>query len=287
MKKSHLSFSLALAVSTFCVPLVQSDQSRPRLMTDDELMQLVGNTVSADAPSDQIPLAKTIPVEDVAPANDSVRAILVAHREATLSSRIEGRVVSIKVRDGDRFSKGDTLASFDCGIQRARVKVEKAKLNEYEVTHAANQRMLQRQAVTELDVAVSGARVDAATAQLKLAKVSIGHCTIPAPYNGRVVKVIANAHESLRKGDPVLRIIDNATPDVTVHVPSRWIGQISSGTGFEIVVDETGERRNASVVKVLPQIEASSRTVEVIARLEGAADGLVPGMTGDAFFGFE
>jgi len=65
---------------------------------------------SAFAASAETPVAKTAPLATAtgSPAPQGIRALLIAPTETVLSSQMDGRSLSIPVKDGDTAKKGAT-----------------------------------------------------------------------------------------------------------------------------------------------------------------------------------
>lgn len=216
-----------------------------------------------------------------------IRALLVPYREATLSSLVAARIAAITFKDGDRFKKGDTLVSFECGVLNAGLETAQARLKQYRLTNESNRELRRKEAVTRLDLALSEAKVEEGNAEVALAREQLKKCKVFAPYDGRVVKILANEFENVEVGDPLLSILDDSKLEMTLHIPSRWFMSISKDTNFEVALDETGKTYQAVITRISPKIDTASRTFEVTARIVGEHKDLLAGMSGIAIFGFQ
>ncbi len=213
-----------------------------------------------------------------------VRALIVPRREATLSSLVAARIDNIAVEDGDRFGRGDILLSFDCAVQSAALQSALAQLKQYELTHAANVDLRKSEAVSKLDLALSEAKIDEGKAEVALARAHLKTCRVRAPFDGRIAKVLANEHETVEVGDPLIEILDDSRLEVTLHMPSRRRSAMSAGARLQIAIDETDKVYEAVVARISPRIDAASRTFEVTAEIVGSHAELVAGMSGIAIF---
>ena len=221
---------------------------------------------------------------DTEDIGEEVRALLVPHRQATISSLVSARVQTIHVQDGDRFKKGDVLISFNCEALVASLRSALAKQKQYQLTHDANVELRKDEAVSKLDVALSEAKLEESKANVALARAQHQKCNVLAPYDGKVAKVAVNEHESVEIGGSLISILDDAQLEMTLHLPSSWVTTVSNGTKFKVSIDETGKRYDASVIRVSPQIDPTSRTFEVTARVVGKQTDLLSGMSGNARF---
>ena len=213
-----------------------------------------------------------------------VRALLVPHRQATISSLVSARIQTVHVQDGDHFKQGDVLISFNCDALVASLRSALAKQKQYQLTHDANVELRRNEAVSKLDVALSEAKLEESKANVALARARHQKCNVLAPYDGKVAKVAVNEHESVEVGGSLISILDDAQLEMTLHLPSSWVTTVSSGTKFKVSIDETGKQYGASVIRVSPQIDPTSRTFEVTARIVGKQTDLLAGMSGNAHF---
>lgn len=230
------------------------------------------------------PDVETRVVVEPAPTPDLPRALLKARREATISSLIAARIQKIHVEDGQRFEAGDSLVTFECSVSSARLESIKARLKQYRYIYEANVELYKNNGVSKLDLAISRAKMEEGESEVTLAIAQLEKCSVYAPYSGRVVKVIANEHESASIGSALLVILDDQQPKVILHAPSDQITSLAVGQRFAVAVDETKTDYEAVITAVIPVIDPSSRTVEIIADIVGKHPELLAGMSGNATF---
>lgn len=213
-----------------------------------------------------------------------IRALIVAEREATISSQFAGRLTAVTKQVGDSFRDGELLASFDCNERKSAVKSAQADVLGARETHLAKLKLQSLGAVSDLDVTMAAASAEKAQAQLELARTQERYCVVLAPYSGKVVKVRAKAFESVSLGQPLLEIVNPASLRAQLFVPSNWIRWIKPGTPFSLVIDETGKTYAARVHKISGRVDGSSQTMEITGAFEHVPAQLLPGMIGKATF---
>lgn len=223
-------------------------------------------------------------VDDPESIGTDIRALLTPQRRATISSLVSARIRQIHFREGDRFKKGEVLVSFECEVLKARLQSDLAKLKQYELTYNANRELRKNDAVSKLDLALSGAKVEEGKAEVALARAQLRKCTVRAPYNGRIVEVVANEFENANIGDTLIAILDDEKLEMILHLPSKWMTSLSPGKKFTVTIDETGKRYDAAVIRTNPRIDPTSRTFAAIAQILGKHPELRAGMSGNADF---
>lgn len=244
-----------------------------------------GSAASADGPSNAAPARAPAPAPNPAASDAaSVRALIVADQEATISSQFAGRITSMPKQVGDTFAAGELLAGFDCQERQANVKAAQAEVLGARETHLAKLKLQSLGAVSELDVTLAAASAEKAKSQLALAQAQEKYCFVHAPYAGKVVRVRAKAFESVQLGQPLLEIVNLASLRAQLFVPSSWVRWMKPGKAFTLVVDETGQSYPARISKISGRIDGASQTVEVLARFDRLPADVLPGMIGKARF---
>lgn len=218
------------------------------------------------------------------PANTPVRVLIAASREAKLSAQMEGRLASLPKVAGAFFKQGEVLAEFDCRSTRAELAMAVARLEKAQRTLESQQALGKLNAVSDLDLALAKADLAEARARQQQVEASVSRCTIVAPYAGRVVRRVANQFETLGPGAPVLEIIESGPLRLELLVPSRWLGWLKTGTTFTVHVDEINRRVPARVTVLGSRVDPVSQTVSVQAVFTETVPGVLPGMSGNAYF---
>jgi RND family efflux transporter MFP subunit len=220
-----------------------------------------------------------------APADGgTVRTLIVADMEATISSQFAGRIANMPRQVGDTFRSGELLVAFDCQERQANVQAAQAEVLGARETHLAKLKLQSLGAVSDLDVTLAAATAEKAKSQLALAHAQEKYCVVHAPYAGKVVRVRAKTYESVQLGQPLLEIVNLASLRAQLFVPSSWVRWMKPGKPFTVTVDETGQSYTARVSKISGRIDGASQTVEVLARFDRVPANLLPGMIGKASF---
>lgn len=244
------------------------------------------SAVAADGPASA---AATAAAPAAAPSGNgadhgSVRTLIVADQEATVSSQFAGRITSMPKQVGDSFAAGELLVAFDCQERQANVKAAHAEVLGARETHLAKLKLQSLGAVSDLDVTLAAASAEKAKSQLALAQAQEKYCFVHAPYSGKVVRVRAKSFESVQLGQPLLEIVNLASVRAQLFVPSSWVRWMKPGKAFTLVVDETGQSYRAHVTRISGRIDGASQTVEVLARFDKLPANVLPGMIGKASF---
>ncbi len=240
---------------------------------------------------------------------------------ATLSPEIGGRVVELRVKDGDRVERGAVLMRLADEDYRAQVELQQraqvaARAGEREACLSAAQaereyarylkladddivsRELLDQLESRRDVAVASceagaAKVREAEAALTLARVNLSKTVLRAPFDGVVAEVSTEVGEWITPSPPgvpippVIELIQPSRIYVSAPLDEVDVAKVHVGQPVRITLDAYAGREFAGrVTRVAPyvlDIEEHSRTFEVEVEFEdaGFAATLLPGTSAD------
>ncbi|AMO57232.1 efflux RND transporter periplasmic adaptor subunit [Endozoicomonas montiporae] len=217
----------------------------------------------------------------------TVRAMLEPVKEATVSSELSARIAVIHVRNGDAFSKGDKLLGFDCSIYQAGQDEAAADLGIARAQFENKRKLQQLDSAGELEVHIAQLEMQRMQAKLDSAKLLVERCQIVAPFDGRVVDVLVNEHESIELGTKLLWLLEDTKLDVNLVLPSRWLVWLDEGSEFTLQVDETGKKYSGHVVRLGARVDAVSQSIRVTGELTGIHKELMAGMSGTVSFNRE
>ena len=212
-----------------------------------------------------------------------VRALMLSSLRTVLASEIAAGIKKISVDMGEEFKKGQPLVEFDTAIYQAQADRAAAEFDAAEKSLEIHRQLLALESVSELEMVAAESRREAARAELELRRIQVDKGTVLAPFDGRVVKRIANPHEYVTPGQPLLEIIDQNL-QLQLYVPSMWLRWLKPGIDFQLHVDETGKVYPARITRLSAQIDPVSQTIEVRAQIVGRFPELLAGMSGVCCF---
>jgi RND family efflux transporter MFP subunit len=209
-----------------------------------------------------------------------IRAQLSPRDFTTLAAEIGAKVERIGAREGDRFSKGQMLVTFDCSIQRAQLSEARASLSAAEKTVAVNKRLLELQTIGKLESDLAQAEFDKARAREVAGAAVLAKCFILAPFDGRVVEQKVRQQQYAQPGQALLDILDDSVLELDFVVPSKWLVWLKPGHVFQVAIDETGKSYPVKLTRLGARIDPVSQSVRVNGAIGGRFPELSAGMSG-------
>jgi RND family efflux transporter MFP subunit len=197
-------------------------------------------------------------------------------RHAALGFERAGLLQEVLVREGDPVRAGQVLARLDSALLKAKraelqatLRTAEADLSLAQATLTRYQGSVDQGAVTRqaLDEAREGARSAAAGLELARARIAsadldITKSVLTAPFDGVVTRRDADEGRVLGAGEPVLRVQEEATPEIRVGVAGRLADTLHPGTDYRLTW--RGGTFDARLRAVLPVREGAARTVDAL-----------------------
>ena len=240
---------------------------------------------------------------------------VTARRQATVSSKITGRVVDVLIEEGMDVEEGQVLARLDdsnirAGFELARAQLESARrgldetralLEEAEL-NLERQRQLVAQnlaSAAELDRARAverslaarlqrnAADVEVADRQVDIYRQQLEDTIIRAPFAGVVVAKNAQPGEMVSPvsaGGGFTRtgigtIVDMASLEVEIDVNEAYINRVRAGQPATATLDAYPDWRiPAHVIAIIPTADRQRATVEVRVGFDTLDDRILPDM---------
>lgn len=224
------------------------------------------------------------PVSLAADKDGRVRAQLSARNAVTLSAELAARIAALPLREGDAFREGQPLVDFDCHLFESQLQKAEAGIEAASAVVQSNRRLAELNSIGSYELAQAQARLKEAEAEAAGMRTVVRRCAIAAPFNGRVARRHAAAHQYVTPGTPLLDIVETGAMEVQMIVPSRWLAWLKPGAAFTVQVEELGRSSSARVQRLGAQIDPVSQSVAVVGTIEGQPAGLLPGMSGWATF---
>ncbi len=213
---------------------------------------------------------------------------LVARRQSVVSSKIQGRISSLRVEEGSVVKDGDVLATLDnadvmAAIAKAKADIEYAKAD---LAEAQRQERLQedlyRGKVSSQDaldaakakVNLAAAAIEQDKANLQVQEAYLDFTTVRAPFAGIVVKKMTEVGESVAPIPPgvnistssgaIVAIADMNSLEAEVDVNESNVSQLGPNQPAEITVQAIPNHTYKGVLRqIIPTADRTKATVTV------------------------
>ena len=199
--------------------------------------------------------------------------------EVPVKARIEGNLEAVNVREGDRVSRGQVMASFESSTEvaaqrSAQADVESAKADSVNAQWNADQsaELFKAGAIPERDLRASqqalvaaNARLSAAHSRFFAANRDLEDTKVEAPTSGVVSVRNVESGETVSRGAELFTVVRNDVLELEASVPARFAGDVRPS--MPVRFNANGREMNGRVARVSPTINPANRSITIYLQL--------------------
>lgn len=201
---------------------------------------------------------------------------------SVVGSEVEGKVLEVRVREGERVKQGQLLARIDdqvalqavseqeaqfantqSRLQLARVKLEKQR-------ELFQKGFISKLAFDELasDFDVKAGDLKAQHSQLTRARKTLADSVLRAPIDGVVYERKINPGEQVQRNASLFSIADLSLLEITATIPSQLVGRIKLGMQGQFHTEGDSRSYSGRVVRLNPVALSGTRSFAVFLRVD-------------------
>ena len=206
-----------------------------------------------------------------------------------IRARIEGDLVGVYVREGERIRAGQLLARFESSEQESGLSSAEADRVAAQSELATAQWNLEQTtelyragAVSERDfkaaqqsVTTARARVAAADARVRATGSLVRDTRVLAPTAGVVSRKLVENGEHVSRGAGLFTLVRSDVLELAAAVPARQANAVRVGQTVHFNAD--GRSFDGKVARVSPTVDPSTRSVSVFVQIPNASGALKGG----------
>ncbi len=208
-----------------------------------------------------------------------------SRRSTTVQPQVEGVIVRILVRSGDRVQPGRALMQIDAGMQQAVVSsldsqrvARQADVQQARQQAARMKTLLEAGAASQAEMeqaqtalSTTEAQLKAAEAQTREQRVSLAYHRVTAPVAGVVGDVPVRVGDSVTRASVLTTIDEKAGLEVYVNVPVQEAPRLTVGQPVQIVDDTGVVLARTTLSFVSSSVDPATQSVLAKAALQDAA----------------
>lgn len=196
-----------------------------------------------------------------------------------VANEVPGVVSQVAFESGQRVRQGEVLIRLEDSVDRAALTALEARARLANVTFQRYADLLPRNAVSQSQYDEARANYQAARADAQQQRAQLDKKTIRAPFDGVVGLRQVDLGEYIGVGTPIVDLNMLDPIHVDYSVPETRLERVAPGRAIDVRVAAYPDRQfDGEILAVAPSIDASSRTLDVRARLDNPDGTLRPGM---------
>ncbi len=221
-----------------------------------------------------------------------------AENSANVSTRMMGYITSIKVKTGQKVSKGQLLvtvnntdlqakrAQAEAGITQAAAGYNSAKKDYDRFVILLGQKSASQKEMdnvsTQFEMAKAG--LEAAKQMKNEVMAQFSYANITAPFSGTVTSTLAKEGDMANPGVPLMTLEGNTKLQAIVMVSESEISQIKNGMAADILVKSLDKSFKGKVIEVSSSARNTGGQYIVKLSIENATESILSGMFANVVF---
>jgi membrane fusion protein (multidrug efflux system) len=207
-----------------------------------------------------------------------------AWQKTVLVAQVDGRIVSLNVREGDGVGNGQTVVGLDgaqytLAVEEAQAALAEAQ-NKFREATLFDDRIPDEAVRREREAAArvrSG--VEAAEVRLRRARLDLSRTRTGSPIAGRVASLKVVPGQWVRQGDELMTIVALNPIRVEVQVLESEIAHLAPGRTANVSFAAfPGEAFTGRIQTINPIVESGTRTARVTVLVDNPGGRILPGM---------
>lgn len=198
---------------------------------------------------------------------------VLSKQDAQISAEVDGRLTWV-AEVGDHIDSGAPLAIIDDHLLQLKLRNDWAEIERLKANIEYNQRQIGRleKLAAKNNTSKSGldevqSRLQMLLQEQRIAEVErdrtvydLGRSRVQAPFSGVVVSREADVGEYTEPGDPLLRLVDTQSLEISVNAPLRAARYNPPGSRVQVQGD--GQQLTAGIRALVPVGDSLSRMME-------------------------
>jgi RND family efflux transporter MFP subunit len=228
--------------------------------------------------------AKAVPVND----ESEYVATLKSRDSAVIMPQVEGQVTQIFVHSGDKIAAGGALMEIDPLRQQASVKSQESAQAALQANalwtkqqYERNKELFAAGVVSKQDLDQAKAAMDSAQSQLDAAgaqvseqQVQLHYYKVLAPRGGIVGDVPVRVGDRVTTSTQLTTVDQPGSLEAYVYIPVERSGQLKMNLPVQVVDAEGKVLADSRVSFISPEVDNTTQTVLVKARIANGKDAL-------------
>jgi len=251
---------------------------------------LANNKATIDAAAKPVKDNAIIPVKIAEVITDSfntaftVNGITSPAKEVKIASEVQGKLVSLYIKNGDVVRKGQVIAQLDAGVYYAQLNsiessLAKAQLDINRYTH-----LIDLGGATPMQLESVKLQYASLQAQKKEIAQQIAHMQIFSPFSGKIENVTVETGSFVSYGTVLAQLIDNSALKINVYLSEQEAFKATIGQAVTVSSVVLAQPQTAHISMISDKADASGKFLTEISLPNNGKEKLKAGILTDITF---
>ncbi|MFT7071455.1 efflux RND transporter periplasmic adaptor subunit [Patiriisocius sp. Uisw_017] len=181
-----------------------------------------------------------------------------------ITPEMGGVLQRVYVKEGQRVSKGQTLAIVDDGGMGQQLAQMQVQADLAKTTFERQERLWDQKIGSEIQYLQAKSSYDGQLNAINSMKQQVGKATVRAPFSGTIDEIITEQGSVVASGQTqLMRIVSLSNMYIKTNVPETYISNIIKGKNVEVFFPVLGKKLDAKINQTGSFINPDNRTYKV------------------------
>ena len=258
------------------------DEKRSELMElQGEIAQLESDLGDAAKKEETSKLIEAMPVTSQTFNHYiEVQGTVESDKNVNILPEMPATIVSLKVKEGDRVSAGQVIATLDAGIFNKQVAELQTQLSLATTVYEKRKRLWEQKIGSEIEYLQSENQKQSLENSIATLRQQMRKSVVTSPISGTIDEVYAKQGELANPAMPIARVINVSDVQLVADVSENYLSAVKKGDKVKIFFSALGTEMEEKVTFVGQTINSANRTFKVQINLPNKDGAIKPNLVG-------
>lgn len=209
-----------------------------------------------------------------------IQALVESDNNVMVSPEVPAKLVRLFVKEGQRVSKGQVVASLDGSTASSQISELEGSLSLAKTNYEKLKKLWEQNIGSEMQYLQAKNQYENLQNSIKTARTQLGKYSLRSPISGTVDAIMANEGELVGSmtGGPVMRIVNMSDIKLKANVSESYVGKIKKGQMVKVYYPSLKLTSEEKVSAVSDVIDLNNRTFSIYVEPKGNKSSLKPNM---------
>ncbi|WP_179374777.1 efflux RND transporter periplasmic adaptor subunit [Winogradskyella wichelsiae] len=198
----------------------------------------------------------------------------------TITPEYNGILTNVYVTEGQKVTKGQTLAKIDDGglsqqLAQLKIQAELAK-----TTYERQQRLWEQNIGSEIQFLQSKSTYQSQQEAVNQLNQQIAKTTVRAPFSGTIDDIITEQGSVVAAGQsPLMRIVNLENMYIETEVPERYVSEVTKGKSVSVNIPVLGKTIDTKIRQAGDFINPANRTFKIEVEIPNKDKAIKPNLS--------
>lgn len=260
-------------------------EKRSNLVNEQQVLQekikMLDGAISKIDTVKNVPLITTLTAkEEIFNHVLEIQGNVTTKNLLVITPEYNGILTNVYVKEGQRVTKGQTLAKIDDGGLSQQLAQLKIQTGLAKTTYERQKRLWEQSIGSEIQFLQAKSNYESQNEAVNQLKQQIAKTVVKAPFTGTIDDVITEQGSVVVSGQTqLMRIVNLKDMYIETNVPERYIADVTKGKQVEVEFPVIGKTIDTEIRQAGDFINPSNRTFKVEVAVPNADKTIKPNLT--------